>query len=198
MRRRDVLGRLVSTQRGRLVSTQSKDHAKLASDSGTFLAGIGGILCAGIALQQYYMAKSQTECTATLELLKVRCQPEIQDGFDKIVAFKKKMHAKAKLKSGDGCNDYADRFAAALWFSQNSSALDEVFDRDGDHCLTREEMAIGLYDCLFFFCSIFFVPNKHKHAYTETLTDVPVILLNYSQSTSLKIKVMRFLLWSDA
>lgn len=156
MRRRDTLGRLVSTQ--------SKDHAKLASDSGTFLAGIGGILCAGIALQQYYMAKSQTECTATLELLKVRCQPEIQDGFDKIVAFKKKMHAKAKLKSGDGCNDYADRFAAALWFSQNSSALDEVFDRDGDHCLTREEMAIGLYDCLFFFfCSIFLVPNKHTH-----------------------------------
>ena len=74
--------------------------------------------------------------------LKVRCQPEIQGGFDKIVAFKKKMHAKAKLKSPDGRNDYADRFAAALWFSQNSSALAEVFDQDGDHRLTKEEMAI--------------------------------------------------------
>ena len=30
----------------RFVSTSSQDHAKLASDSGTFLAGIGGILCA--------------------------------------------------------------------------------------------------------------------------------------------------------
>ena len=93
------------------------------------------------------MAKSQTECTATIELLKVRCQPEIQDGFDS--GIQKKCHAKAKLKSTDGGNDYADRFAAALWFSQNNSALDEVFDRDGDHNLTRTEMAIGLnaYGC---------------------------------------------------
>ena len=100
------------------------------------------------------MAKSQTECTATLELLKVRCQPEIQGGFDKIVAFKKKMHAKAKLKSPDGRNDYAYRFAAALWFSQNNSALAEVFDQDGDHRLTKEEMAIVR---LFFFRSITFI-----------------------------------------
>ena len=178
----------------RFVSTSSKDHAKLASDSGTFLAGIGGILCAGIALQQYYMAKSQTECTATLELLKVRCQPEIQGGFDKIVAFKKKMHAKAKLKSPDGRNDYADRFAAALWFSQNSSALAEVFDQDGDHRLTKEEMAI---------VRLFFFPIHHKYVYqpnyrVSTHMDAPVISLNYLVSISLRIKVMRCLSWNDA
>ena len=62
------------------------------------------------------------------------------------------MHAKAKLKSPDGRNDYADRFAAALWFSQNSSALAEVFDQDGDHRLTKEEMAI---------VRLFFFPIHH-------------------------------------
>lgn len=137
--------RFTSSQRTRSTIAEEK-ASKIASDGGTFLAGIGGILCAGIALQQYYMAKSQTECTATLELLKVRCAPEIQGGFDKIVSFQKKMKAKAKLKhhGEGGKNDYADRFAAALWFSHNVSALNEVFDSDGDHRLTREEMALGL------------------------------------------------------
>ena len=66
--------------------------------------------CSVAAHGRPLQAQRSIEATATQELLSARCDPELASGFARIVAFKKKACAKAKLR-GQKC-DYADRWRA--------------------------------------------------------------------------------------
>ena len=111
-------------------------------DKTALLGAVGGILCAGIGIGQYWQTQKEIQARATMELLNARCDTQLSDGISKIYAFKKKLKGENRLLGKANC--YADHFAAALWFAHNSNSLDDVFNRDGDEVLTQEEMLDGL------------------------------------------------------
>ena len=111
-------------------------------DKTALLGAVGGILCAGIGIGQYWQTQKEIQARATMELLNARCDTQLSDGISKIYAFKKKLKGENRLLGKANC--YADHFAAALWFAHNCNSLDDVFNRDGDEVLTQEEMLKGL------------------------------------------------------